>query len=312
MFEKIRRFILPSEVNNYKSKGLSLSSLSFYITILVVFQVGVNILSFVNPNILGYATNISIDEVLNLTNQKRAENGLGPLRLDPTLSQAAAGKAQDMFNNGYWAHISPGGATPWDFIVGSGYHYVYAGENLAKDFMDSRGTVEAWMASPTHRDNILNPKYQDVGLAVVNGKLNGIETTLVVQMFGTKQTAAAPGPVSGASEEKEEVAMAQPTPVEVAAAVTSAGGGGGSEGGSNSEVVVGEASSISKPVFNIFGMTKKFSLVVVLFLLLLIFVDIVVISQKRVRRLSGNSLFHFSFLLFILLAVLFTSAGTIL
>jgi len=311
MLEKIKDLFLPSEANNHKSSALSLSSLSFYITIVVVFQVGINILSFVNPNILGYATNISIDEIVRITNQKREENGLRPLALDPTLSAAAAGKAADMFGNNYWAHISPSGKTPWDFIVGAGYYYVYAGENLAKDFMDSAGVVGAWMASATHRDNVLNSKYQNVGVAVVNGRLNGMETTLVVQMFGARQSAAAPAEKSEmALGKKEEVSKVEPTAVptvkEMAAVVGKVEQGGGPP-------VIGKQAIVAlKPKVNVFGLTKNFSLVVVVFLLFLILVDIVVISSKRVRRLSGNSLFHFSFLLFILLAILLTTSGTIL
>lgn len=310
MVEKLRYLFLPSEENNHRSKALSISSLSFYITIVVFFQIGINILSFINPNILGYATNISVDEIVRMTNSKRAENGLKTLNLDPNLSAAAAAKARDMFENDYWAHISPDGRTPWDFIVGSSYYYVYAGENLAKDFMDSNGVVEAWMASETHRDNILNGKYQDIGVAVVDGNLNGMETTLVVQMFGTKQARAVSEPVSKETlvrgEEKELELEVTPTPEEIMAVV-------GDEKQKKTEVAVSkEALSSNRPVFNVFGMTKNFSLVVVLFLLGVILVDMVIISTKRIRRLSGNSLFHFSFLLFVLLAVLLTSAGTIL
>jgi len=105
---------------------------------------------------LGFATDISIQALLKDTNDKRIENGLQPLTLNDQLNQAAAGKAADMFGNNYWAHISPSGKTPWDFILGANYQYVYAGENLAKDFQDSQGVVDAWMNSPSHKENLLN------------------------------------------------------------------------------------------------------------------------------------------------------------
>ena len=308
MIDKIRDFLLPGEGNNHQASGLSLSSLSFYVTLVVIFQIGVNILGFVNPNILGYATNVSIDDIYRFTNQKRMENGLSTLTLNPQLSDAARRKAEDMFNNGYWAHISPNGATPWDFIVGSGYYYVYAGENLAKDFMDSNGVVDAWMNSPSHRDNLLNGKYQDIGLAVVNGELDGMETTLVVQMFGTaqgqsKQVAV----VEGVDQVEEVVVEVEPTVTPVAVVA-----GSDNEEGGGSEMVVGEAVRVDEPAVSVFGLTKNFSVVVIVFLLILVAIDMVIISQKRVRRLSGSSFFHFSFLIFILAAVLLTSAGTIL
>jgi hypothetical protein len=70
--------------------------------------------------------------------------------------------------------------------LASGYQYTAAGENLAKDFNMSAGVVAGWMASPLHKDNILNTMYNDVGYAVVNGVLQGSETTLVVAMYGAR------------------------------------------------------------------------------------------------------------------------------
>jgi hypothetical protein len=67
----------------------------------------------------------------------------------------------------------------------SGYDYVYAGENLAKGFNSSQGVHNAWMASKSHRENILNANYREVGIAVVPGELNGDYVILVVQMFGS-------------------------------------------------------------------------------------------------------------------------------
>ena len=89
-----------------------------------------------------------------------------------------------MLEKQYWDHFGPNGETPWQFIRASSYAYVYAGENLAKGFRTSEGVVEAWMASPTHRANIMSGNYKDIGVAVVEGELLGKQTILVVQMFG--------------------------------------------------------------------------------------------------------------------------------
>lgn len=153
-----------------------------------VFNFGISFIHKQAPNILGYATDIRIEKLFEATNAKRTEAGLSTLILNQALSQAAQAKAEDMFANGYWAHNSPQGKTPWDFIVSAGYRYTLAGENLAKNFDTSVAVVDAWMGSPTHKDNILKGGYQEVGFAVVNGILNGEETTLVVQMFGTSAT----------------------------------------------------------------------------------------------------------------------------
>ena len=122
-------------------------------------------------NVLGYATgSITPVELLNLTNQERAASGLPALRLDSRLNNSAGMKAQDMFANDYWNHVSPGCVEPWHWFSLAGYNYTYAGENLAKDFDTAQGVMDGWMNSPGHRANILNPHYTDVGFAVENGQ----------------------------------------------------------------------------------------------------------------------------------------------
>ena len=116
---------------------------------------------------------ITTDQVLVLTNQQRAQSGLAALAISNQLSSAASAKAADMFQNQYWAHVSPSGKEPWDFISASGYSYRVAGENLARDFNHTGDMVQAWMDSPTHRANIMNGRYTETGLAVVNGSVAG-------------------------------------------------------------------------------------------------------------------------------------------
>jgi len=109
------------------------------------------------------------------------------------LNQAAFLKARDMFANNYWAHTSPSGVSPWKWLGDAGYNYDVAGENLAKNYPTADATVSAWMNSETHKANILNNKYQDIGFAVVDGMLDGRDTTLVVAYYGTPASAAVEG-----------------------------------------------------------------------------------------------------------------------
>lgn len=129
----------------------------------------------------------SAGTLVSLTNSLRSQNGLGALSTSPELSSAAYAKAQDMFNYQYFAHTSPQGKTPWDFIRGAGYEYNYAGENLAIGYSDANELMGAWMASQTHRENILNSNFREIGLAVLSGEFEGTETTIVVQEFGSPQ-----------------------------------------------------------------------------------------------------------------------------
>lgn len=130
------------------------------------------------------ASTITSANIIELTNQERVAAGLNALNNNASLVAAAHAKANNMFELQYWDHFGPNGESPWMFISQAGYSYVYAGENLAKGFRTAEGVHEAWMASPTHRDNIMSGNYRDIGVAVVQGTLQGKETTLVVQMFG--------------------------------------------------------------------------------------------------------------------------------
>lgn len=132
-----------------------------------------------------YASNIDTNQLVNLTNSERTSRDLNALTIDSRLVQAAYAKGQDMLEKDYWAHYGPNGESPWDFILSSGYDYVYAGENLAKDFTTAATVHSAWMASPSHKANIINSKYSNIGIAAVTGEFQGSETTIVVQMFGS-------------------------------------------------------------------------------------------------------------------------------
>lgn len=130
---------------------------------------------------------IDPDQVVVLANHDRVFSGLTPLRQNSLLNRAAYAKAQEMLSHDLFDHYMPDGHTPWDFIVATGYDYAYAGENLAVGWQTATSQHQAWMNSATHRANLLNPNYRDIGVAVVDGILEGKVTTVVVQMFGLTQ-----------------------------------------------------------------------------------------------------------------------------
>ncbi len=135
--------------------------------------------------VLSYATNVSAGDLLSLTNQQRSSNGSGQLTYSPKLGSAAQAKANHMIANNYWAHVAPDGTTPWDFIAQVGYSYIKAGENLAYGFASSSGVVNGWMNSPSHRANLLDAKFKNVGFGIANGsKYQGGPNTVVVAMYG--------------------------------------------------------------------------------------------------------------------------------
>lgn len=139
------------------------------------------------------ADDITAGTIIELVNEARKAANVEVLAKNSSLQQAAQAKAQDMIEHDYFAHVSPAGKSPWFWLENAGYDYRFAGENLAINYTDAKQQQQAWMESPLHRKNILNPDYQEIGVAVKRGMIDGHQTTVAVQMFGAKlpQVAAA-------------------------------------------------------------------------------------------------------------------------
>lgn len=180
----IKHHFVPHKEKKTRAKLLHHSAFYFYSLIFILFLGIINLSKNLTPGVLGYASDINIRQLLVNTNEMRAKDGKKPLILSEKLSKAAEQKAKYMFEKNYWAHTSPDGVEPWVFILDQQYDYSYAGENLARNFYYSKEVIDAWMKSPTHKENLLSNNYDEVGFAIVNGVLDGYETTLVVQMFG--------------------------------------------------------------------------------------------------------------------------------
>jgi hypothetical protein len=214
---KIKDFILPHKGNGYKPLALTAGGIALALALVVLVQ-GVYVLgshfALSNPNFLA---SVLPSVVTALTNEDRAANNLAVLTPDELLTKAAQLKAEDMADKGYFSHVSPDGKTPWYWLDQVQYPYSYAGENLAVDFNDSKEVEEAWMASPTHRANIVKPQYTRIGIGVAKGMFEGNETTFVVQFFATpKKGVELPGATAVASVGKDaQVLGAATSPVTV-------------------------------------------------------------------------------------------------
>lgn len=270
---------IPQEKNNHKATILRPGFLLLFVGIYLINQLLIKSLTVVRPGVLGYSSEITMEKVIDLTNQERQKLSLPPLKLNPKLVNSATAKANDMFANNYWAHTSPAGMTPWDFFKKSGYKYSVAGENLAKDFYDTDSVIKAWMNSPTHRANIINTKYQEIGIGVVNGTLNGVKTTLVVQHFATPQAS-----ILSESQSLE------------------------------SEIVENQSASTvvsSRPLVSPLTLTKYVGGLLFVIIIGTLFIDGYIVLQKRHHRLSGSTAGHIGFLVVILLFMLFSHSGSI-
>ncbi len=179
-----KHIFIPHKGNDYRPHLIRISGLSVILAVIVVIQLGYGLLNHSRTGVLGLESNISASDLLTDTNQQRQAANLKPLDLSEQLDQAALLKVKDMFANQYWDHTSPSGVTPWKWLTDVGYNYDVAGENLAKNFSDAGSIISAWMASPSHRANILNDKYTQVGFAVADGTLKGENATIIVAFYG--------------------------------------------------------------------------------------------------------------------------------
>jgi len=279
---------VPHERNNYRARLLHHKSLLFFITLIFSATFFLEIIKINFPSVLGVQNNITVEQLVSITNKKRAEAGLPPLVLNPNLSKAAELKAGDMFAKDYWAHNSPDGITPWAFIKQSGYNYVYAGENLARGFNSAEDVVNAWMASPKHKENMLFKNYNDVGFFVGVGKLKGEDTILVVEEFGNQGTRAIASNKSGQNvSTSSSKKIASPN-------------------------VFAGTTYDKKPLLNSLSFSLTVDKVLLAIFIFTLLLDMIIVERKRIARLVGHNVDHILFLMLIMLVVAVFSKGVII
>ena len=175
--------------------------------------------------------------------------------------------------------------------MGQDYDYLYAGENLAKNFGGSKEVVDAWYKSPSHRENLINDKYTDVGFAVVNGVLDGYETTLVVQMFGKVRGGPAQVAVKGMEQNavtrlaNAPLVVVKPTTIPVVSTTT----------------VVASSRSV-----NVQSVTKVFLVTFAACIFVLFALDMWYSKKHAILKFTGHSFAHMLFLIFAIGAVYFS------
>lgn len=282
MAHPIITLFAPHKHNNHKAKILWPRSIVILIGLFIMGRSFIDMTIGVKPGVLGYASQISPTKIIELTNKERLNAGDTTLKENAELDAAALAKVTDMFQNNYWAHVSPTGTEPWYFITQAGYKYQHAGENLARDFSNPTDIVAAWMASPTHRQNLLDNRYQDIGVAVMDGYLNGVETTLVVQMFGSTQTSVS------------QIAASQVTNQVVAQAAPS------------SEKLI--PSSGLSPM----DLSRAWSLAFVVMILFALSLDWIFVLRYNIIRISGKTWAHLTFFAGLAIILIIIRQGIVL
>jgi len=284
----LKHLFLPQKENNYRAKILHPSFLAFFVFLFLAQQTLINFVALARPGVLGYSSEITPEKIIELTNQERQKHNLPPLETNSLLNEAARRKAGDMFAFDYWAHKSPSGREPWSFLKEVGYDYRVAGENLARDFSEPGAVVQAWMRSPSHRENILNPKFKEIGVAVVDGTLGGIRTTLVVQFFGTPTNYVA------GSEEKRPITLTEEE-----------------QGTLAKPQIPSTLGENKKPLVSPLGLTRSLSAFLFGLITGALIIDGYLVVKKKVYRSVGRTTAHAGFLAVMFLLILLSQPGVI-
>jgi hypothetical protein len=173
------------------------------------------------------------------------------------------------------------------------------------------------MASPSHRDNLLSTKYREIGIAVVEGDMDGVDTTIIVQLFGTRYADSLPSvPIASAetadassikvSPQPTIAPTVAPTPTEVPVVAsddfteeTTAG-------------IVAQENPPTRLLVSPFSTTKGLSVVTVFLLFGVLVVDVVATRRRRIARMGGRTFAHLAFLGMIMAIAIIMRAGSIL
>lgn len=261
--------------------------------------------------------------LVDLVNTDRQSNNVGELTVNPVLVAVAQLKANDMAEKGYFAHKSPEGHDPWYWFAKGGYKFSHAGENLAVDFSDSADVERAWMNSPTHRANLLNGRFTEIGIATAVGTYKGRQTTFVVQVFGTPArtpTAAAPENLTPTAAPTEialatteptpaptPVAASEPVPSEVATVTPTAVLGSGATGLAAPAPTVYDNIGLTA-LWNNFAASPKTTLRYAYYLFgLLILVALVIATGNEIKHHHAKHV-ALAFALLVLMGSLFIAA----
>lgn len=164
-----------------KKTSLRKLNIDYFLTYPLIFIIlGI----FLLPK-LAFLSSITEQNIIKLTNEERVNLGIPALATNELLTKAAFAKGRSIIESQTFQHdIGDRKFSNW--VKDVNYKYVYVGENLALDFTTSEGTIKAWLNSPSHKKNLLNDKFKEVGIAVIEDQFQGKNTILIVQIFGTQ------------------------------------------------------------------------------------------------------------------------------
>lgn len=284
----LSHYFLPSKANRYKPGFFTARSVGMVLAFLVLLELALLAQSFLLPKTDRFLTAVLPGALIMFSNDARASEHLSLLRSNPLLEQAARAKAEDMATREYFSHETPEGKEPWIFLDTARYEYGYAGENLAVNFTDSKDVTDAWLLSPTHRANLLNPHFSEIGIGIATGTYQGKEAVFVVQFLASPSG-------SVPSELAAPVSAASVSPVRGLSAVTASSSPEG-------EVKAAQVVPLWERVASSPRLLSEAVTYTVLFFITLLFAAAIVIkTEVQHREVWSNGLLAVSVLIGLLL-----------
>jgi hypothetical protein len=189
MISLFKKYFIPHKKNDHRPHLLRTEATTFLLVSILLGELAFLGATLTTPQFTSFLSSIIPSALIDSANAARSGSNLPSLAANSVLQEAAQLKANDMAQKGYFAHTSPEGVTPWHWFEVAGYKYAAAGENLAVNFVDSNDVHVAWMNSATHKANIINPTYSEIGIASAVGMYKGRDAIFVVQLFGKPKVA---------------------------------------------------------------------------------------------------------------------------
>lgn len=174
---------IPHKENDFKPHFLREHVVLTVVIASILFLL-LSVTSYLVIRKTAFGTLVASSILIDFTNETRKELGIPPLIRNNLLQISSLEKARELSSLGYFSHSSPDGSAPWKFFRSAKYDYDFAGENLALNFPTSRKVHEGWLNSPKHRDNIVDPRFQEIGISVITSLYKEEPVLFVVQHFG--------------------------------------------------------------------------------------------------------------------------------
>jgi hypothetical protein len=190
MTKKLNKYLVPQKQNNYQPYLLDPKRTVFYTVLFIViklivigFALSIPEPALVAPDVLAFEQ----EKIVEMVNELRQEKQVPELTRNIKLYTSSQLRANDLAKEEYFNHISPQGKSLAYFIKQANYNYDVAGENLAMGYSDTKELFETWKQSPTHYSNLIDPEFDETGIAIQSGFYKNIPTIYLAQHFGAQK-----------------------------------------------------------------------------------------------------------------------------